>query len=423
MSLKNSNSIKNLGPQLAHYFVERQEASEDGVDLLSCHSHKLANFLVGLRQGRGWTRWEAAERANLPETYLLYLEKGLILSSDIKASELIKLAEIYEQPISIFESLLERELTVPVNQLQQFLRWGTAYFFSKRKLWLTAVTMALSILLLLLNLVYILLPHAPTSTPFSWINRGFLPIVGGGWVMTAVTLLFITLWLFTIFREPLYQWFRLNRLRILSYIALFLLLFSLVAFPNLAVRQMHCYAAEGVTDCNNHLAILAFLLVFALVVVTLILLFLFNRYGRAMVRRSTPVRVQRKLLYVTVLTSLVMAIGMFIGSRAFVSEPLSTPINVLNEPLWSDQKVAFAPTLKETLLVHEMFWTAVSPQSDLFDAPFVLRPSTTPIFLNWHNERLPFAFSQIALTATLYTLLGYAVIQKGRRLSAFSRRE
>lgn len=427
MSLKNSRSTANLRVKLATFFVEQQEAKEDELSLESSRSLKFGRYIRNAREAHQWTRQECAQKAKISETDLYYLEKGLIPSYQIEPELLYKLAAVLEEKIAHFECILNRELSLyPKSKWQRLLElmnWADLFFYSTKKLIMTLGVMALSLFILLLNLLHQLFPFPTPSTLSIWPQAAFLNGLGMPAIITAVTILMILLWVAATYRETLFIWLQTHQLRLLASIILILLTFTLYIFPKFVLHQVDCYALNTTKTCDNEILFLPFLLTFGIVSMTIVLLALFNKHGRPMIRHFAKVDVQRKFVYLTVMASLLMPLGVLIMPNNH------TPLfqNTENYQFESELLYWIRPLSERTVSKPPP-----APTDNLFlnifADPYLLQPnlpnSLTLQPLNafiWQNKNLLIALVQLISTTLLYAILGITILRKGKQLTAYSR--
>lgn len=423
MSLKESNIISNLRPYLVTHLVEQQEAFEDGKDISSNHSYKLSRYLIAARKERGWSRSFCAQKAAIAEADLYYLERGLILSTSIKPALLHSLAQVFEEDIHLFECLLDRKIPLhpptSFDEVTAQLTWAHAFFYTGKRLFAVLVLMCVALASWAVTLVFN--PFFSNSFQFKQVELSFAPVVltsGGGdlnffLVSTAVTLLMIVAWVFVYKGDAIFVYFQQQS-------------------PQL-----------------KRIAVV-------------------SAYVRRFIRTLSRWQVQRKLVYVTIVVSLLMPLGIV----AAFDEPTPEDVQqtqdfyieietMVERPYSAISQDSSKRTLLKTALIGPIFKQQIPilptffsnriqleitisksrglensallllnntpmPTSETITSSFMAlhKPNTLQMvaFLDqWHNKYTGFAFIQLLLTSLLYTLMSIIIMQKGKRMSAFGK--
>ena len=474
MSLQKSGFVSNLRDHLTSYSIEQQQAVEDNIDISTNQAINFGNYLIAARKEREWSRSLCAQKAKIRETDLYNLEHGLLLASNIEPELCHKLAALYDEDILLFESLLNRSLAQPpyttIQKFKENIQWGTAFFRSSKKLRTVILLMGLTLMSLLFNTFQTMWEPSQTAT-FLTSSKPFFKFIQPSWTVTAVTILLILLWLMIWQGERFYHWVQNRRLRILTSLVMVLLCYSLFTFPKVAVHLIFC-ETEIIIDklCNMSFPIWQMLVSFAVPPMTFVLFLLFIKNGRSFIRQLNTHQVQRKLVYVSLLVSLAMPLGILTtynettdqsvirhqvsdvfqqNVHLFFKRPLPPQLqtlthqeavnNLLRHPMFRDQvnlhimPISKAPLLKITIRKLYFDQPSINKGVTFSLHTFIiadttnslakinnhLNPVATLIQSEGHYMRTYFAFSQLALITILYTLIGASILRKGKFVSAF----
>ena len=413
MTHKNTKFILDFRNQLSTHFVSQQQAREDGIDLAENPAKQFAKRIIASRKERDWTRSYCAKMTQIPETTLFSLEKGLILTSNIKSEWCHQLALAYGEDIATYEELLGRKLPSTPSYsyyLRLYESWAVRFFASKSKfylvfglMWLTLIGWLMNAFLTNFDSLQVLKTTSVFIHPMSLLA---LPQL-----ITAVSIFLITLWLIILKGDLVFNWIQNRKNQLLPLATACLIL---VIIQNLLLDlpyHFQCQFDSHTFLCQSEIVTGRFiylLFIFTICVGVTAVLF---KFGRPMIRFLHTLHTQRKLVYLSVLLSFIMSL-LFLRS---------SNVNALAD--YSAYRAS--GTLEQQIALLEM----PSYQQ--------LSPAENKLILKklWHSEpasnfrtqiqgqklNLPFALFQFSVTIFLNILIGIAICKKGKFISAFSK--
>ncbi|MEM7334429.1 MAG: hypothetical protein AAF490_20295, partial [Chloroflexota bacterium] len=354
-----------------------------------------------------------AQKTQIPEPTLFSLEKGLILTPNIKEEWCHQLAITFNEDIAIFETILDRELphSAPFSHyLRLYQKWAIRFFASKSNFYFVFGVMWLTLAGWLFN-AGLNNSIASSSNQFMGLfvqPIGHLKIVQ---VATAVSILLICLWITILDGESIYSWIQKRRHSILPLAIACLLLLISNQYLYGITRHFQCQIGVSSLNCQSEFATAKLISLLVVFIFSLGLTVILFKFGRQALRFLHRLQTQRKLVYLSLILTFLMPFLFFKSTHAEPLMSLSTQAEtgLIGQHMKSlDMPIYQQISPAESKMIFKKIWYS-EPASQLRTQ------------IEAQNPTSPFAIFQFAVTVLLYGLIGIAVCRKGKFISAFTR--
>lgn len=414
MTFKDSNFNHEFREHLLQYFNEQKKGEEEG--FTQNHAAKLAHYLVALRHERGWSRTTCAEKANLSEKDLFLLEKGLILSTKIESYMIFNLAAAFDEDIVVFESLLDRNFSLNLNsrmaRLYEMINYSYRFFNGYASLFLSLCAVITTWWLWATlnqtspNLFYPIAYHLPFT-----ITLSYSQLYAYLWTAAVIGFL-IGGWLLVWQGERLL--FQLKKEQFGSFFVAGLLAYGLFTTLDASFRfdDLGCFTHFLFSNCDGQLIFSELIPIFGLIALFLAMIYLFIDKGHLLLLQISKHRMQKKLVFITLIITLLLPLTMKIFDD-FPPPPELSELKTVEITLLPQEYLSL---MYPNQLSHIIGLT--SKQVGFFKLGDINSPTLHLDFL----AILPVSLLSLLqlFHFILYTLMGILIIQKGKFLSAFS---